>query len=309
MFGYVRPVMDKLGEEDCRRFHAAYCGLCHELGARSGAPARLILNYDFTFLAIVLSGGEGEQEHFRCPFRSFRREERLVSSRALQIAADESVIMAYWKLRDEIEDSAGPHAAACRVLAAAAAPANRRAEARCPEFARLARENLSRLRVLEQERCASIDRPADAFAGILSAAAYCSDDPGRQAVLGQLLYHLGRWIYLIDALDDLAEDAAKGRYNPLICRFGAVDGTLDGDSRQRLIATLDHSVNLLSSAFALAEWGQWKGVLENIIYYGLPSTGRLVLEGRWPAQAKDSLCRRGQLPVSRGTRERMEPDP
>ena len=58
MFGYVRPPQD-LPEEERRRFGRAYCGLCHALGERYGPAARFILNYDFTFLAILLTAGAG----------------------------------------------------------------------------------------------------------------------------------------------------------------------------------------------------------------------------------------------------------
>lgn len=66
MFGYVRPVQD-LPEEERKRFGRAYCGLCHALGERYGTAARFILNYDFAFLAILLSGREeGPVYHGRC---------------------------------------------------------------------------------------------------------------------------------------------------------------------------------------------------------------------------------------------------
>ena len=58
MFGYVRPSLAKLSEEDKARFGAAYCGLCHTLGERYGQAVRMILNYDFTFLSILLWPGE-----------------------------------------------------------------------------------------------------------------------------------------------------------------------------------------------------------------------------------------------------------
>ena len=57
MFGYVLPPLDLLTEEDQQSFRAVYCGLCRCLGRRCGERARLILNYDFTYLAILLSGG------------------------------------------------------------------------------------------------------------------------------------------------------------------------------------------------------------------------------------------------------------
>ena len=60
MFGYVRPSLGRLSQEDTARFSAMYCGLCRALGRRCGKAASLILNYDFTFLAVLLAEGEAE---------------------------------------------------------------------------------------------------------------------------------------------------------------------------------------------------------------------------------------------------------
>ena len=59
MFGYVRPAADRLTQEQTDLFRSAYCGLCRTLGRRYGLPARMILNYDLAFLAILLAGGSG----------------------------------------------------------------------------------------------------------------------------------------------------------------------------------------------------------------------------------------------------------
>ena len=59
MFGYVRPADGHLTAEDKSRFQAAYCGLCRSLGRRYGLAARMILNYDLAFLAMLLSQGAG----------------------------------------------------------------------------------------------------------------------------------------------------------------------------------------------------------------------------------------------------------
>ena len=57
MFGYVHISPDKLTEEESARYRACYCGLCHTLGRRYGLAARMILNYDLVFLAMLLSEG------------------------------------------------------------------------------------------------------------------------------------------------------------------------------------------------------------------------------------------------------------
>ena len=54
MFGYVRPNRDELKVRELRDYEALYCGLCHALGRRHGFFARFFLNYDFTFLAMLL---------------------------------------------------------------------------------------------------------------------------------------------------------------------------------------------------------------------------------------------------------------
>ena len=79
-----------------------------------------------------------------------------------------------------------------------------------PDFDRLVQSCLGELTALEQENCPSIDRPADTFARLLAGAAGEEPDPVRRRVLAQLLYHLGRWIYLTDAADDLAKDQRSG---------------------------------------------------------------------------------------------------
>ena len=306
MFGYVRPVVDKLSPEDQERFQAVYCGLCYELGAQYGPLARCILNYDFTFLALLLSPLEESYAFYRCPCKRFCRKCRLTACGALRAAADESVILAYWKLCDEIQDDSFLHGAPYRALRRLAGPMYRKAANARPAFAETVEMQLKALRRLEQEKSASIDRTADTFASILAAAADSIGSPSQQMVHRQMLYHLGRWIYLVDALDDLKEDARSGKYNPLIYRFGLREGMLDEDSRQRLVATLDHSVNLISSAFQLADYGPWTGVLENVIYYGLPSAGRLVLEGKWDAAMKRGALFQTNPAAVRS--ERMEPD-
>mgnify|MGYP003300678134 CR=1 FL=1 len=96
--------MGILPEEEQERFRSVYCGLCHTLGKRYGFGARFILNYDFTFLAILLSeGGAAECGCARCVVHPLKKRCYHKCSPALELAADESVILAYWQLRDGVE--------------------------------------------------------------------------------------------------------------------------------------------------------------------------------------------------------------
>ena len=95
MFGYVRPVLDRLDEEQRELYQGAYCGLCHALGERHGWLARFTLQYDFTFLAILLAAGEqGDRPSCRrCPAHPWRKPRSCLAGGRLYDAADESIIL------------------------------------------------------------------------------------------------------------------------------------------------------------------------------------------------------------------------
>ena len=264
MFGYVRPPLEILPQEEADRFRRAYCGLCHTLGERYGPAARMILNYDFTYLAILLSDPEEAAPcRRRCVSSPVRLRAYQPATAALELAADESVILAYWQLRDGVEDHGLWKGLGYRVSAAALRGGYRKAAAARPEFDGRVREQLAALSRLEGECCPSMDQAADTFAQLLAAAAAGVEDPVRRRVLEQMLYHLGRWVYLIDAADDLQKDAVSGNYNPVALRYGLRDGKWDEESRRAFARTLDHSIHMIATAFELWDFGVWRHLLES----------------------------------------------
>lgn len=280
MFGYVRPVLNRLDEVQRDAYQSVYCGLCHTLGDRHGWLARLTLQYDFTFLALLLGVGEEGDRPFcrRCPVRPWREPRVCAAGRQMAAAADESIILTYHKMCDDVDDHGLLTGLPYRVLRGLFRRAYHRAARSCPEFDRQVREGLARLKQLELENSPELDRAADAFAKILACAAsgFPADSPQRR-ILEELLYHVGRWIYLMDAWDDLDGDRKRGRYNPLDARF---QGRAQ-EEKDYLCTTATHSLRLAGSAANLMEMGSWTPIVENILYLGLPAVQSAVLEGRW----------------------------
>lgn len=284
MFGYVRPNREELKVREQRDYDALYCGLCQALGTRHGFWARMFLNYDFTFLAMLLDRETGRPRPVRrrCPARLWCRKKDCLCLDGGGGAADAGTILSYWKLRDTVADGRFWERQLARLLSLLFRPAYRRAAALRPEYDRTVRECLEELQALERGRSASLDRTADTFARILRSAAPPSGEADRDRAMEQLLYHLGRWIYLVDAWDDLEEDGRTGAYNPVSARFP----DRSAEDAAYLRTTLRHSLNLARSAYALLEPGRWQGVLENILYLGLPLVEELVFTGRWKAVKK-----------------------
>ncbi len=277
MFGYVRAVPSVLPEEDARRYEGVYCGLCRTLGQRYGWTARLILNYDFVFLAVLLAQEEGELPSCRCPVWPWKHKICWSGGAALDTAADESVILTWWKLRDAIRDGGLRERLAARLACLGLRRHYRKAAALRPAFDAETRACLEELHALEEARVPSLDRPADTFARILQAAAAPVRPAARESAVRQILYHVGRWIYLADAWDDLDEDTASGSYNPLLARYGPQAR----DHAAELRETMHVSLGLADTAFCLIDWGPWEPLLGHILGTGLPTVEEAVFTGSW----------------------------
>ena len=311
MFGYIRPSKPHLSEQDEARFQSVYCGLCHELGRKYGFAARFVLNFDFTFLAILLSDAqEPECESCRCAAHPCKAQCVMAHTVALETAADHSLVLAWWQLRDHIDDHGFFKAIPYRLAALLLRGAYRKARTFVPEFDASVQRHLNDLHQREREHCASLDQAAEPFAALMADIADCVDDEMRRRVMKEIFYHLGRWIYLVDAADDLKKDFETGCYNPLRCRYDLTGGTLDeaddfekdahsncynplryryeldGDkldeqSREAVAASLDLSVHRMASAYALLSCGVWTSILDSIFYESLYGIGNAVLKGTY----------------------------
>ena len=284
MFGYVLAREDTLPPGAREDYEAIYCTLCHAMGSRYGLFSRLFLNYDFAFLAMLLAPGSttGAEGCHRCILHPLSGKPSCCGGPWLEVAGAESVILTYWKLQDNAADGGLFKGTGSRFLSHCLGGAYRKAREVCPGFDRQTEELLAELSGLEQEGCPSMDRTADCFARILRGAAPPSGDPARDRVLGELLYHVGRWIYLADAVDDLEEDRAAGRYNPVAARFPG----WNEEDKAYLRKTMDHSLALAGAAFQLLEDNPWSAVVENILYSGLPGVEELIFTGHWRDRQK-----------------------
>ncbi len=287
MFGYVRPAAQHLDEAERQRFRSAYCGLCHTLGRRYGFFARWLLNFDFTLLAVLLSLGTPTTSRCqRCVAHPCRGCDAMNASPALDAAADRSVVLAWWQLQDHIADHGVWKSIPYRLAALLYRGAYRKARALVPDFDAAVQRHLRELDERERARCASLDAAAEPFAALLSEIASAEPDETRRRIFAQLFYHLGRWIYLIDAADDFKADAKSGNYNPLRCRYEIEGDTLPDEVKSALGETLDASIRQMAGAYALLNAGEWTAVLDSIFYDSLYGIGKAVLSGVYRKQKR-----------------------
>ncbi len=282
MFGYIRPYLPDLKVKELEQFRACYCGLCHTLKCEYGQASRFVLNYDFTFLAMLLwdESSPFRTEKKACIVSPFKKKYVCPTNDALDLCAGLSVILAYWKECDTVVDEGFPAADKARAAKLALKSAYKKAAKKYSAFDSYVKERLSELSKLEKNGEQSLDKAADRFASILS---YIGEEAGREddrRILSQLLYHTGRFIYIADAFCDIEDDIKKGRYNPIVSRLSLKSPEQMSDEDKEVIKiSLFTSQRLMASAFQLMERTCWTDILSNIIYVGIPDIGEKVLNG------------------------------
>lgn len=288
MFGYVRPRKDQMRLCDYDRYRAAYCGLCRSLGKQYGFIYRLFVNYDMTFLYFLHAGTQAEEKKKRCycPANVFCKKPCYLSDQIYSNIAAMDIILCHYQICDAIKDKGFWKGIIYRFLRFLTKSGYRKAAKLRPDFDQLVFQQLDRLANLEASECESIDQAADCFSLILKGCTVKCNVPDIQRPMEQILYHVGRFIYLADALDDLKDDCLQNQYNPLRNRFIVKDGVLNQSDLDQLCQSMQHSISIAGSALELMPLKFGKEILENIIYLGLPAVLSAVIDGKFHAGAK-----------------------
>lgn len=277
MFGYVMINREALSEAERKRFNAYYCGLCRALGNRYGTTGRLALSFDMTFLAVLLSSLYEPETHAgrsRCIVHPNKRHDYLENP-FIDYAADMTIALAYHKALDDWQDDrklSGKSQA--RLLHAR----YRRIEALYPRQLEKISQSMEELARLEKSGCQAIDPPANAFGGMLGEIFVYKKDLWSDT-LRQTGSALGRFIYLMDAYDDLEADRKKGRYNPLIALSG------QGDFEQRTHAYLTLLLGEGAVAFEQLPLVEDLSILRNILYSGVWTKYQMIQRKRHTKEA------------------------
>jgi hypothetical protein len=274
VFGYVNPDKPELKMREYEIYRAYYCAVCKAIGRYSGQGARLSLSYDLSFLALLLDALDPSPNRVlreRCVAHPTRRHAVTAPGPVVSYAADMNVLLAYYNLRDKWKDEHSlPGAAGTLILARAAGKAGKRWQ----EQASGIRTRLAELQALESAGCTSVDEAAEPFARIMEILFDCPlvKDAATHKGLAWLGYNLGRWIYLIDALDDLEKDDKSGSYNPLFKQYGHQDESINGfveRNKDQIEFALLYSLSEADNALKVLDIRKNREILENVIEAGL----------------------------------------
>ena len=213
MFGYVTVNRQELTREEYYRFRAVYCGLCRTLRRQFGGVGRMGLSFDMTFLAMLLNAlyePEEESGYERCALHPLRPHP-YVNSAPFEYAADLNIALSYHKCLDNWADDKNPAAAAGAKLLERH---YRAVSARRPEKCAAIEAWLKRQGEIEREGTMDVDLCANLTGSLLGELYAWKDDEWSEG-LRAMGESMGRFIYFMDAYEDLPGDEKRNRFNPL----------------------------------------------------------------------------------------------
>ena len=285
MYGYIRIHAPELKVREQEYYRAVYCGLCRSMGKYTGQCSRMTLSYDMTLFALVRMALTGEKPAVsprRCIVHPLHRRPMVTPNDGLAFSAYTSAILAYHKVKDDGRDERGFKRFAATAVTPFVSPLRRRTIKKgYGDVDDSVYRAMKVLWELEASRPPSVDEPATLFGELMGdLLAYGLE--GNQAKLAHTIgLRVGRWIYILDAADDYAEDVKHSRYNPLACLYGVnAAPELTSTQRESLRNALLSELAELEKAFDLLDTSDdpdMSGVLSNILYMGMPGEASRIL--------------------------------
>ncbi len=272
MFGYVTPLKEQLRQQDYALYKAFYCGVCVQIGKDYGSLPRFSTTYDITFLSLFTHDILSQEVQFKegkCIGNPFQSKLIVEGNPLLERLCASNVIMAYYKLSDDVIDGGG--GGKRRLVRSLCKKAYRKAVEKMPKVDEILKNRYAELREMEKAGETSIDKVSHSFASLLrEVTAEILGDGAPENALA-LCYNIGKFVYLIDALDDIDEDAKSGNYNPFLASGKVFEGRKKffDDNKAEIEFTLACTVNRTIECFNSLKFSQSYTLLKNIIYDGL----------------------------------------
>lgn len=286
MFGYLQIHKDELKVKEYEAYKSVYCGLCKQLGKDYGFMTRLILSYDCTFYAILLMSLKRSCTGFfdgRCKFNPLKKCKFAdCKDNAYSKASALSVISAYYKVVDDIDDSGFFKRIALKIVKPFFGRRQKKAARRFPEIEIIVSEMMKNQKAAENDELVTIDKAANSTAKMISdLAALEGGNDLQKRVLSEFGYQIGRWVYLIDAADDYEKDKKSGNFNPFI--------KADINDKDYINSVLSQSLARAYDAYNLLDIIDFKPIIDNMMLYGFPNKQNAVLNNRQEVKNEQSV--------------------
>lgn len=263
MFGYININRKELSEESEKAYQAYYCGLCQKLKRNCGAKGQMLLNYDMTFLIVLLTGlyelGHEEME-FTCPLHPTKKRKAWINE-ATEYAADMNVILAYHNLEDDWKDD---KAYSKKAFAKMLQKDYDRIHMKYPRQVNAVEKYMNELAKAEDAKEENLDVIAG-LTGEMTGEIFDWKQDEWSEELRCLSFYMGKFIYLMDAYEDIDKDKKNQEYNPL----SRMECQKEGDFETFAKLLLTSMMSECAKSFERLPILMHADILRNVLYSGV----------------------------------------
>ena len=281
MFGYVTPDKPYMLMKDYALYRCVYCGICKSLQENYGTMPRFTTSYDSVFLSLLLHNYLNIDYTIKkqnCILHPLKKRNVVLNDEISKQVVTVNILLAFHKFTDDIIDGEGFKKRFLRFLIVK--KAYKKAKKIMPEIDSIIKEEYSRLRAFEKAGEKSIDKVSDCFAKMMERICKGMLKDKSTQELERIFYNIGKWIYLIDAVDDLEKDKKSGCYNPLIAAYGSFEevNVFKEKIKGNLSFTFNCIYNVIEQDLNATYFYFNTDVIRNIMISGLKSRTNMLLE-------------------------------
>ena len=261
MFGYIVVNKDELKVKEFNEYQSYYCGLCQSLKENFGRRGQLSLNYDMTFLALLLTAlyePEEQSSSVKCVAHPMHYHP-VVQNPYTAYAAAMNVLLSYYKALDDWEDE---HSVKGALYSGILKGHLKELKEQYPRQSQAMEYYMRKISEGEKNGETGIDRMAGYFGKIMEEILLYREDEWEEE-LRRLGFYLGKYIYILDAFDDLEKDIKNGSYNPFSEVYQA--SFFDNWIKQLLVMCAQN----MAQTMEVLPIVKHESILKNIIYSGI----------------------------------------
>ncbi len=214
MFGYININTQDISNENKELYRSYYCGLCTVLSKKAGKKAQFLLANDMTFLVLLYTGLyelEDKESDETCMVHPMRKRHKRINE-ATEYAADMNILLGYHNLRDDWYDDQN---LVKKKYADLLKSDYQRIRKKYKRQAEAVEKYMKEVREMEESQNPNTDALSSLTGNLLMEIFAWKQDEWEEE-LRYMGYYMGKFIYLMDAYEDMKKDRKKGVFNPLI---------------------------------------------------------------------------------------------
>lgn len=272
MFGYVIPDKMNMFMKDYYNYKAYYCGLCKRIGKDCGQLMRISTNYDMVFFDMFCHSIAGIMPNYsnEACILSPKKKSIVKGDELTDKVVDVNTLLIYYKLLDDKMDSKCTDISKSLARNLVVARKYKKAKANFPELDIFFDKEYARLREMEKQATATIDMLAEPFANMLKQAAKAVLLDKSNVDIEDLFYFLGKWVYIVDAVDDIQKDYENKEFNPFFVGYTYTnEDKFFEDKKSDIEFLLKSCYNSICKSYKNIKLNFNEGAITNILWYGI----------------------------------------